>query len=64
MGILAEALKLHMMDSKECMTGCKEFRKFNATGKPTLECQKCPNYAAVYKKALVQVTTSGSSTLS
>lgn len=52
MGIVLDSLKLEMMDCKECMSDCKEYRKFNSTGKLTSKCQGCPHYAAVFKKVI------------
>ena len=52
MSLVAQILLQEMMDRKECMTECNEYKKLASTGNITKKCQACPTYSVVFKRAI------------
>ena len=50
MGFLVDKLLQEMLDHKECMTECREYKENSSKGRITKKCQACPHFPVVFKK--------------
>lgn len=55
MGLIVENLLSIMMDDKECMCACKEYKEIASSGKITKKCQACSRYPSIFKRAIRKI---------
>lgn len=55
MSLVVEKLLQEMMENKNCMCDCREYKEIASTGRITKKCQGCSDYPGMFKNAVKKI---------